>query len=156
MKFLLSFTALSLISSMQASLAADAEQIRGLWVDAWHPGFKTEAEVQRLVKDARAANLNAIFAQVRRRADAFYESSLVPRPSDTNIVPADFDSLRALLQAAHDTSKGPRLEVHAWLVVYPATSLVKPGDPAHVFNSHPDWLSQTHLGAQFDGVDKGH
>ncbi len=133
-----------------------APEYRGLWVDSWHRGIKSETEVRQLVKDARAANFNAIFAQVRRRADAFYNTPLVPRAADTNIVPADFDCLQALLKAAHDTSTGPRLEVHAWLVMYPASGLARPTNSTHVFNAHQDWLSQTDLGAQFDGVERGY
>ena len=46
-----------------------AAEFRGLWVDAFHDGIKTPEQVDRLLADARGANINALIVQVRRRGD---------------------------------------------------------------------------------------
>ena len=47
-----------------------ASEFRGLWVDAYRDGFKTREQVDRLIEDARKANINALIVQVRRRDQA--------------------------------------------------------------------------------------
>jgi uncharacterized lipoprotein YddW (UPF0748 family) len=65
---------------------------------------------------ARAANLNALFVQVRRRGDAYYLKSFEPRTEDPDLAPG-FDALQYLIDRAH---QGPRkLQVHAWLATFP-------------------------------------
>jgi uncharacterized lipoprotein YddW (UPF0748 family) len=58
-------------------------EVRGCWSSAWHPGFKSPQEVERLFGDLQGANFNAVFVQMRRRGDAFYESQLVPKTPGT-------------------------------------------------------------------------
>jgi len=59
-------------------VAADgpAPEFRGLWVDAYREGFKSPEQVDRLLLDARRANINALLVQVRKRGDALYLRSL--------------------------------------------------------------------------------
>jgi uncharacterized lipoprotein YddW (UPF0748 family) len=115
--------------------AQDPPELRAVWVDAFHDGFKTPAQVDQLVAWARAANLNALFVQVRRRGDAYYLSSLEPRSDDPDLAPG-FDALQYLLFKAH---QGPRpLQVHAWLATLPIWSSrdTPPAAPNHAFNLH--------------------
>ena len=99
--------------------ALDPPELRAVWVDAFHDGFKTPAQVDELVAWARAANLNALFVQVRRRGDAYYLNSLEPRSDDPDLAPG-FDALQYLIDKAH---QGPqRLQVHAWLATLPIWS----------------------------------
>src|SRR5229473_1868093 len=101
-----------------ASLAEplDPPELRAVWVDAFHDGFKTPAQVDDLVAWARSANLNALFVQVRRRGDAYYVRSFEPRTEDPDLAPG-FDALQYLIDRAH---QGPqRLQVHAWLATLP-------------------------------------
>ncbi len=125
-----------------------AGELRGWWVDAFHPGFKTPAEVRQLVADARRGHFNALFVQVRKRGDAYYRSVLEPAASD--IAPG-YDPLADLLAQAH--SGNPRLEVHAWVVVYPVWNdpLQPPNNTNHVARAHPDWLTQSFAGETWDG-----
>ena len=96
--------------------AAGAEW-RGWWVDAFHAGIKSPTEVAQLVSHARAAHINALFVQVRKRGDAYYNSALEPKAPE--IASPSFDPLAELVRLAHDTSGGqPRLDVHAWIVAY--------------------------------------
>ena len=94
----------------------DPPELRAVWVDAFHDGFKTPEQVDELVAWARAANLNALFVQVRRRGDAYYLKSFEPRAEDPDFAPG-FDALQYLIDRAH---QGPqRLQVHAWLATLP-------------------------------------
>ncbi|MBN9690413.1 MAG: family 10 glycosylhydrolase [Verrucomicrobia bacterium] len=151
---------LSALVVLASSFLAGAAELRGLWVDAFNPGFKSAAEITQLVRDARAGGFNAVFVQVRRRGDAFYESSLEPRASE---LPVGFDPLAELLRQAHETSAGQRrLEVHAWIVAFNIWNRENtlPPQTNHPYRLHPDWLTQNNTGNRWDGAnyafDPGH
>lgn len=131
---------------------AAAQELRGVWVDAFGSDLNTPAGITNLVNRARAANLNAIFPQVRRRGDAWYRGGLEPvNPSVAN----GFDPLQDLITKAHDTSGGKqRLEVHAWLVTYNIWNQqnTPPSQPNHPFNRHPEWLTQKYREKSTDPV----
>ena len=94
----------------------DPPELRAVWVDAFHDGFKSPEQVDDLVAWAREANSNALFVQVRRRGDAYYLKSFEPRADDPDLAPG-FDALQYLIDRAH---QGPqRLQVHAWLATLP-------------------------------------
>ena len=129
-----------------------AQEFRGLWVDAFHPGLRTPAEVSAVVATARAKNVNAVFAQVRKRGDAYYRGGLEPVAAE---VAPGFDPLADLIAKAHDTAGGgARLEVHAWLVTYNIWNreAVQPPQPDHPYRKFPDWVSQKHRAAAGDPV----
>src|SRR5919199_2312766 len=138
----------------------DPPELRAVWVDAFHDGFKTPAQVDELVAWARAANLNALFVQVRRRGDAYYLSSLEPRSEDPDLAPG-FDALQYLIFKAH---QGPRpLQVHAWLATLPIWSNrdTPPAAPNHAFNLHgpsagptDTWIMYRDDGEAWAGVGK--
>jgi len=141
-------------------------QYRAYWVDAFHDGFKTPAQVDRLLRHVRASNMNAVIVQVRRRGDAYFSRSVDPRTDDP-AVPADFDPLEYLIEQAH---AGPQpVEVHAWVAAFPVwrAAWALPAAPHHVINRHgprtsggENWLSWSATGVQHDGVnyaiDPGH
>jgi uncharacterized lipoprotein YddW (UPF0748 family) len=124
-----------------------AEEFRGLWVDAWGKGFKTPQEVTELVDVASGANLNALLVQVRKRGDAYYNSTIEPRARG---ISHDFDPLADIIAKAH--AKG--IEVHAWLMLcdtwhVPSTT---PPPSGHVYLTHPEWLTESDAGSTlFDG-----
>jgi uncharacterized lipoprotein YddW (UPF0748 family) len=112
----------------------DPPELRAVWVDAFHDGFKTPAQVDELIAWARSANLNALFVQVRRRGDAYYLKSFEPRAEDPDLAPG-FDALQYLIDRAH---QGPqRLQVHAWLATLPIwwQRDSPPQAPNHPFNT---------------------
>src|SRR5579859_1039613 len=107
-------------------------QLRAYFVDAFGTGMYDPSQIDAVVASAKAANMNAIVAQVVRRGDCFCNNASVPR-TDAPIAPAPFDPLQTLIEKAH--AQG--LQVHAWMIV---TGLWQgpalPKDPAHAFNLH--------------------
>ena len=141
--------------------ALDAPELRAVWVDAFHDGFKTPQQVDELVAWAREANLNALFVQVRRRGDAYYLKSFEPRAEDPDLTPG-FDALQYLIDRAH---QGPhRLQVHAWLATLPIwwQRDTPPTAPNHAFNlrglsasSNDTWLMYRDDGEAWAGTGRG-
>lgn len=146
-----------------ASAQTEEAQFRAYWVDSFGPGLYTEAEIDRLVADTKAANMNAIVAQVTRRGDCLCNRTIMPR-TEAEIDPYPFDPLQALIEKAHAAG----LQVHAWL----NTSImwagdIPPRDPTHVFHAHgplaqgrDNWVGLRHDGANRGGnlyyFDLGH
>src|SRR5262245_38430343 len=128
-----------------------APQWRAFWVDAFNPGIKTPEQVERLVADLKALHCNAVFAQVRRRGDAYFRKTVAPFTQDPD-VPAGFDPLAHLLQEAHKAG----LQVHAWINPLPIRRAddPPPRDPQHVYHQHgpgtagrANWLTCDEKGA---------
>ena len=119
--------------SAATPLAAAGGQLRAFWVDAFGDGLYTQAQIDQLVADTKAANMNAIVAQVVRRGDCLCNRSSLPRTAIAGVAPAPFDPLQSLIDAAH--AQG--IQVHAWIIttgVWQGPST--PGDPAHAYNQH--------------------
>lgn len=123
------------------ALAAPAFcEMRGGWVSGWNPGYLTSAQADATIKAAKQAKLNALFIQVRKVGDAYYDSSIEPRAS--GLAP-DYDPLAYIIQKAH--AQG--IKVHAWMNVFRVwKDPVPPTDPCHLTVSHPDWLTKTFAG----------
>jgi uncharacterized lipoprotein YddW (UPF0748 family) len=121
-------------------------QYRGLWADAFHDGFKSQGQAERLLQDAQRANVNALFIQVRKAGDAYYNDSFEPRAGDIQ-GPARFDPLAFLIKRAH--SANPRLEVHAWVNVFYV------GRSSAVWQRNPDWVNRTSDGTPGPYLDPG-
>jgi len=150
-------------SATQPSPQTGEPQFRAYWVDSFGPGLYTEAEIDQLVADTRAANMNAIVAQVVRRADCLCNRSIMPR-TEAEIDPYPFDPLQTLIDKAHAAG----IEVHAWLNATIMWALdTPPADPSHVFHTHgpaaqgaDNWVMRRHDGAIRGGnlyyFDPGH
>ena len=107
-------------------------QLRALWVDAFGPGFKTPREVDKLIADARALHLNALFVQVGRRMDCYCNKASVPRSADPKLMPG-FDPLEDIIQKAHKVG----IQVHAWMITTAAFNSTEPALAVnHVMNLH--------------------
>jgi uncharacterized lipoprotein YddW (UPF0748 family) len=130
-------------------VAQDARsEYRAFWVDTFNTPLNNHADVLAIVNNTKAAKANAIFAQVRRRGDAWYLNSLEPKPDFTPIA-AGFDPLTDLIATAH--SEG--IEVHAFVIIgavwnknptfAPSATLGPPTNPNHVFNLHGGYNSTT-------------
>lgn len=147
---------MALICMASAAVSgATSPEFRGIWVDAFHDGFKTPEQTTEMVNKVADANLNAIFVQVRKRGDAYYNSAIVPKAKD---IANDYDPLADIIQKAH--ARG--IEVHAWLHLIEAWN-TQYGEPTagHVCADHPDWLTKLADGRQewYEGrlfLDPGH
>lgn len=111
---------------------AASPEFRAFWVDAYHPGIYNPGQIDKLVADAKAANMNAIIVQVGRRGDCFCNKAIMPR-TEAAIDPLPFDPLQTLIDKAH--AQG--IEVHAWISTTAIwSSTTPPVAPNHVFNTH--------------------
>lgn len=122
-------------------------EYRALWVDAFHEGIHSAQEIDRLVDTAHRANLNALFVQVRKNADAYYLDSLEPVAWDI-YAPRTFDPLAYLIRRAH--SQWPRIEVHAWVNTFFVNSR-----SAVYYYFGADWGNRTSLGRAGGYLDPG-
>lgn len=138
---------IALICALGTAACAGAE-VRGAWVTSWQSGFFTPQQIDDTVAATKKAGLNALFIEVRRAADAFYDSKIEPRPNE---IAADFDPLAYTIKKAHAAG----IQVHAWVVVYRAWSGAKTGptDPNHIINKHPDWVMLSNTGKNW--ADEG-
>ena len=117
-------------------------QLRGLWVDGFHEGFKSPQQVDTLIKRAHEGNLNALFVQVRKRGDAYYLKGIEPVAGDIYPDHPNWDPLGYLIQRAHTAN--PPLEVHAWMNTY----YVSQG--SQVFEENPSWEDLRYSGTDDD------
>ncbi len=122
-------------------------QYRAMWVDAFHDGIKSPAQVEKLVADTRRGNLNTLFVQVRKTGDAYFNQADEPRAKDIT-GPKDFDPLAYLIRLAHAAT--PRIEVHAWVNTFFA------GTSSRVYLQHGDtWANRTSDGSTAGYLDPG-
>src|SRR5215204_5625181 len=110
-------------------------EYRAFWVDTFNTNLNNHADVLAVVNNAKAANANALFVQVRRRGDSWYLNSLEPL-GDRTPIQSGFDPLQDIINTAH--AEG--LEVHAFVIMAAvwgrAPNLFPPENPNHVFNQH--------------------
>jgi len=133
-----------------SAAGAQRGEFRAVWVDGFNAGIRTPEEADKLVADAKAAGLNALIVQVRRRGDSLYTKSLEPPVEDPPYNP-EFDALACVIERAHAAG----LEVHAWMNATPLwrSGKAPPRDPRHVFNTHgpgatgrDNWLTRSPQG----------
>ncbi|TMB89520.1 MAG: hypothetical protein E6J18_11020 [Chloroflexi bacterium] len=134
-------------SPSPSPIVLGAPQYRALWVDAFHDGIKSPAQVEKLVSDAHRANLNALIVQVRKRGDAYFNLGDEPRATDIQ-GPADFDPLAYVIRLAHAMT--PRIEVHAWLNTFFV------GGTSAIYKLHSDeWGNRASDGSPGGYLDPG-
>lgn len=129
---MLALAGLTLFGTRDAR-AQTIPQYRGFWVDTYNTRLSSPADVSGVIARARDAGANVIFAQVRRRGDAWYlQTTTEPTPEGVAI-DANFDPLQEVITQAHAAA----LEVHAFVVLGAVwTGTTFPLDPRHVFNTH--------------------
>jgi len=158
---------LALLLGLVAGLSAG--ELRGVWADGWSAGFHSQSEVDQLLGkvgdpnslgDIRQANCNAVFVQVRRRADVCYPSGM-GEPYMSGLSPSTFNALQAIINAAHDTTGGKqRVEVYCWIVTFATSTNSNSIYYKHNDPSNPDqyWVTLDDTGAETDdkALDPGH
>jgi uncharacterized lipoprotein YddW (UPF0748 family) len=122
----------------------DRPELRAFWVDGFNDGFKTPAQCDLLLHRLRAMHCNAVFVQMRKRADAYYATHYEQWAQDD---PQHFDSLQYLCDHAHAPGK-PRIQIHAWIN---ACAVGGNASAGALTKLHPEWLSLSDTGADYDG-----
>ena len=137
----------SLSTPRTKTIPGPAHERRALWVV--RTTLTSPEKIERMVSDAKKANFNMLFVQVRGRGDAYYSSSIVPPPEDTNR--PDFDPLSLVISQAHKAG----LEVHAWINVFLTWSKpTRPVSPDHAVNLHPEWFGAFPDGRSFVSISR--
>ncbi len=142
---------LAVVGGASHAQSSTPPQFRAYWVDAFGEGLYSPAQIDKLVAAAKAANMNAIIAQVGRRGDCFCNNAAMPRTEQAGVRPAPFDPLQTLIEKAH--AQG--LEVHAWIITTAVwNSSTPPRNPNHAFNLHGPSKSgaENWLGVRYDGA----
>lgn len=112
-------------------------ELRGLWVDAYHPGFKTPDETAEMVARAADCGFDTLFVQVRKRGNVYYKSDIEPMAPDAE---EGYDALADVLSRARKAG----LKVHAWIIVYEVhhdNKWVKTA-PNQIHEKRPEWLTR--------------
>ena len=114
-------------------------------MDGFNDGFHTPAECDLLLARVRASHMNAVVpVQMRKRADAYYASHYEPWATDD---PEHFDALEYFCRQAH-VPPMLRIQVHAWVN---ACAVGGNKGPQSLVKLHPDWLSLSDTGEDYDG-----
>lgn len=146
--FIFIFAAITLLPAL-----AEAAELRGVWVASIGnmdypsaPGLSPKrlmAEADELVDKCAELGMNAIFFQVRPKADALYRSKIFPSSvyltGESSYEPLNFDPLAYLVEKAH--SRG--LELHAWINPYRVASAgegLEAFSPRSPQRLHPEYL----------------
>lgn len=132
-----------------------ADEVRGMYMATYDFASTNQATVQSAIDNAInkvvTYNMNALYLQVRPRADAYYipnrNNSRYPNPeprAQAYSLPSGFDPLQYAIEKGHE--KG--IKVHAWMVVFPTwSSSTNPSSASHVKNAHPEWLTTDAAGS---------
>ncbi|GII95357.1 glycoside hydrolase family 10 protein [Sinosporangium siamense] len=124
-------------------------ELRGVWIAtvknidwpsrAGLPIAQQKSEYTRILDNAAARRLNAVFVQVRPASDAFYKSPYEPWSQWLSGAPGKnpgWDPLPFLIEEAHKRG----LEFHAWFNPYrAAASDTTPLPPRHPARLNPGW-----------------
>ena len=100
-----------------------------------------KAELIAILDSVKAANMNAVFFQIRPEADAFYNSAYEPWSAHLGGARGTYpgyDPTAFAIEEAHKRG----IELHAWLNPYRFESVAKKyaGKPGDYKASHPEWI----------------
>ncbi|MBA4149357.1 MAG: family 10 glycosylhydrolase [Verrucomicrobia bacterium] len=129
--------------------AAQTDEFRGVWVDAWGAGFLDASQVTTLVNRCRTYNFNAVVVQMRRRGDAFYMPQAPNLEPRTTALSASYDALQEIINQCHNSN--PRIEVHCWVPTFLVGSSGSTNNMKHVMNVRPDLMMKNSVGQTFIG-----
>lgn len=150
-------------SSAQQKLPHPDSEVRGVYIatvmNINYPsktGLSVDeqrAELDDIVRTTKAANLNAIYFQVRPSSDALYKSSIFPTSEYITGKQGDdleFDPLGYLVQLAHEND----IKVHAWvnpLRITTGSATNPKTDPNSLAENNPARLHPEYTVAYADG-----
>lgn len=130
-------------------------EARALWASRFE--YSTADDITRILTDAKSANFNIVYLQVRGVSDALYASDL--DPCSTRLC-TKLGGTPAWDPLAHAVSeaKARGIQLHAWInafIGWTATTTntcallqeSDPGRPRHILLANPAWLMVDSLGA---------
>jgi uncharacterized lipoprotein YddW (UPF0748 family) len=134
---------------------SDTIEARALWVSRFE--YSSLTDIVTIMSDAKRANFNIVYLQVRGVADALYSSDLEPcsiRLCGKLGGTPTWDPLATAVGEAHRRG----IQLHAWINAFTgwtptsATTCAAladsdPGNPRHVLLQHPDWRVVDNTGA---------
>ena len=101
------------------------EEFRATWVITWEyitssqSAAETMNRIDQIMDNHVAANMNAVFFQVRQSGTAYYASSYEPWGYYTGYEYPGFDPVHYAVNSAHNRG----LELHGWFNVFQASSV---------------------------------
>lgn len=110
--------------------AGSQQEFRGLWVK--FEELTSKEKIDEVIENARLANINLIFAQVRRTGFLLYPSQ-IERKSE--LVKDDFDPVDYLITRAHQA----KIEIHGWINTFFVWSKAEEPPSGHV-SLNKKWL----------------
>ena len=114
------------------------KEFRATWVITWEyitssqSANETMNRIDQIMDNHVAANMNAVFFQVRQSGTSYYFSSYEPWGYYAGYENPGFDPLQYAVNSAHNRG----LELHAWFNVFQASSMHE-GAPSQ---EHPEWV----------------
>ena len=109
--------------------------VKALWVVRDY--LIQEHLIDEVLDFANKNGFNHIFAQVRGRGDAYYNSEIVPK---SHLVKTDFDPLNHLIKSNINNN----IKIHAWINIYYLWSSKRsPTQKDHLILNKPDWLDRS-------------
>ncbi len=129
---------------------SDTIEARALWVSRFE--YATASDIVQIFADAKKANFNIVYFQVRGNSDALYRSNVDPCSTRLCFKLGGSPTWDPLETAAGEAMRNG-IQVHAWINAFIAwntscSSLVTSdaGKPNHILIDHPDWLMVDSLG----------
>jgi len=142
------------LAAAALAFAQDPPELRAFYAPVFD--VNTQTACDNVIAAALSRNVNAVFVEIRGRADAYYypnrEDSTYPNTEPRGqlyaISPASLDVLQYFIDRLHAAS--PRVEVHAWLTTYNSWNRsTPPASPLHVYNAHPEWITENQAGVTY-------
>ncbi|MFH1756301.1 MAG: family 10 glycosylhydrolase, partial [Candidatus Latescibacterota bacterium] len=122
------------------------DEVRALWVV--RDALTSQRRIDELIDFCVRSRFQMIFAQVRGRGDAYYQSPFEPEGRGLELPASEFDPLHYLLARAHASG----ISVHVWVNVYYVWSDPSSNPPSdHVVSRKPQWLIVDPEGNRTDG-----
>jgi uncharacterized lipoprotein YddW (UPF0748 family) len=156
MKYLIAFLILLLTPTI--IFADDPAEMRAVYAATYDVNTQTKCDA--IINNMLTNDLNAVFVEVRGRADAYYypnrEDSTYPNTEPRGelytISPSDLDTLQYFIDRLHNAN--PPREVHAWCTTYNTWHYsTAPDSPKHVYNAHPEWITKNKDGVTYTYSD---
>lgn len=140
------FLVLLLASGLAVEAAADAPEVRGVWID--RSSLVSREEIRATMRQLADSNFNLVLVNVWSRGYPLWRSRVFER--ETGLMTDPGYSGRDVLAEVIEEASGLGLEVMPWVEYgfiggysgyYPGA-----GGRGPIFDAHPDWLARTRGG----------